>query len=323
MNRRTFLAGAASIAAASQISTQACFAADKGWKNVASGYHISGQAVEHIESNANAADIASWSTDGGLLLQQSLEKNKHLVVYRENCRLISVTGHSMYFTKDGATTHYDLKTAATSPYELPFTPVVFSQDGQWMAGLRSGQLPAVRNQRTGTITTLGAPNAIYQGEWRLFSFSYNGKWLVVAQGVRAYLFDLSKPDDPITLPDMNTDVRQVDISNDGRVVVMGGLDGQVYFYDRLRQKVTRELKLEGDLRSIAIDPINSLVLFGLSTPAKSLQSVPLPPVKERNQMPPAPVLWPNNDECWSVWIRGKVAVTGHLGGKLKLWKMQG
>ncbi len=323
MNRRQFCQLTAALPFALRAGTAA--AATPGWRPVLQLQHLNDIAVEQLDYHPQKKVLASWGTDGSLLVQTT--DRKSLLRLSEGTHLIGFSGQDFYYEQGGQVYQLSLdpkrnKGLGGSRYESPLSPVIFSPNGQWIAGLRSGQLPAVHNLKTGQLTTLGAPPAIYAAERRLFSFSSDGKWLAVAQGVRAYLWSLAKPEDALTLPDLESDVRQVQLSHDGRVAVMGGLDGQVLFYDRARQKTLRDLPLQCDLRCLSLDnsQLDSWLLVGSSIREKALYSVPLPPVRDTHQLPPNPTRWPCQEETWSCWLRGKQAVTGHTNGHLQIWQ---
>jgi WD40 repeat protein len=323
MNRRQFCQLTAALPF--MFKGTAAHSAAPGWRSVSQLQHLNDIAVEQLDYHPGKRALASWGTDGSLLLQ-TLDR-KTLLRLSEGTHLIGFMGQDFYYEQNGQVYQFSLdpklnKSLTGARYESPLSPVIFSPNGQWIAGLRSGQLPAVRNLKTGQLTTLGAPPAIYAGERRLFSFSSDGKWLAVAQGVRAYLWNLAKPEDPITLPDLDSDVRQIQLSHDGRVTVMGSLGGQVVFYDRVRQKWLRELPLQSDLRCLSLDnsQLDSWLLMGSSIKEKALYSVPLPPVRDTHQLPPNPTKWPCQEETWSCWLRGKTAVTGHTSGHLQIWQ---
>jgi hypothetical protein len=143
--------------------------------------------------------VVSWSTDGSLQILNNTNRSSVLAI-GSGCTLVGIQGKKLTYIDKGQVKHVDLSTMQTTPFRAILLPSLISPNGEWWAGLRDEKYPSVWNARTLKLVSLGTPQAFYRPENRLFAFSGDSKWVAVAQGVRAFLFNLEKPDDPIQIP---------------------------------------------------------------------------------------------------------------------------
>ena len=276
--------------------------------------------VEHIDYSPQYRILASWATDGSLQILNT--SNRSAILSRNGgCTLAGIQGQKLTYIDEREVKILSLKDLQTTPFRAVLPPNAISPNGEWWAGVRDEKFPAVWNLRKSRLATLGVPQAFYRAENRFFTFSGDSKWVAVAQGVRAFLFDLSKPDDPIQIPDQGGEVTCMRLSRDGRVLILGAMGGTVNVYDRLAGKSLRTVSFEGDVRALAIDQSKSLILVGTSDGANPLASFPWPNPKDARTLLADPVIWETGGQTWSCWLSGDTAITGHRAGKLKVWKL--
>jgi WD40 repeat protein len=316
MNRRQFNQTLLAALACPQLS----WAAPKSWKQVGELRHGSDINVEQIELSPDARAVASWATDGSLQIWH-LDLKRVVWARGDNTRLLGSNRKGFLLLDKGSLKQVDPKTGAETALTSSFEPNCISDNGEWWAGLQEQSNVMLFNTKTMRPQPLSTPPAVYKTEPRRFSFSPDGQWLAVAQGVRNVLWQLSKPDDPIVLDDLPGEISNVRLTKDARWVISGCLGGTLDFYNRLSPRQGQRVQYQGDIRSLSLDAPKNQLLVGCSDGTPYLALQPMPAWPKPSAMAAEPVSFGSPGEAWSVSLRSNQAASGHKSGLLRLWKL--
>ncbi|MBN9420011.1 hypothetical protein ABS71_07060 [bacterium SCN 62-11] len=295
-------------------------AAKPGWKLVQELRHSSDINVEQIDLAADGKTVASWASDGSLQLW-SLAQNKKLWGRSEKTWLLGTNRTHMVCVDNGQARRVALATGAEDVIPADIDPVAISANGEWWAGLRERTTIFLWNSKTMKLVPLSAPPVVaYRPEPRYYAFSEDGKWFAACQGVRVILWDISKPDDPITLKDQPGEITNVRLTRDATFVLAGSLGGTLDVYCRVNPKASQRASYGGDLRGLWLDGVNNRAMVGCSDNGLTLGIQQLPNWRKPSAYPSEPVKLPVQGETWSCCLREKMAASGHLQGLIKIWK---
>ncbi len=318
MRRREF--NQALLASAFTLLHGRSLAAKASWRLVKEMRHPADINVEQIDLAADGKTVASWASDGSLCLW-NIAQNKKLWSRTEKTWLLATNRTHMVCVDNGQVRRVALATGAEEVVPLDMEPVAISANGEWWAGMRERKTLFLWNTKTMKQVPLSAPPVVaYRPEPRYYSFSEDGKWFAATQGVRAILWDISKPDDPITLKDQPGEITNLRLTRDATFVLAGALGGSLDVYCRVNPKASQRASYGGDLRALWLDGRNNRAMVGCSDNGLTLGIQPLPNWRKPAAFPAEPVALPVQGETWSCSLRDKMAASGHLQGLIKIWK---
>ncbi|MBS2038393.1 WD40 repeat domain-containing protein [bacterium] len=295
-------------------------AANVSWKLVQELRHSSDINVEQIDLAADGKTLASWASDGSLSLW-NIAQNRRLWGRSEKTYLLGTNRTHMLCVDNGQTRRVVLATGAEEPYSAEFDPVGVSANGEWWAGTRERTTLMLWNSKTMKLVPLTAPPVVsYRPEPRYYAFSPDGKWFAATQGVRVVLWDINKPDDPITLKDQPGEITNLALTRDATFVLAGAMGGSLDIYCRVNPKASQRASYGGDLRALWLDGTANRAMAGCSDGGMTLGIQQLPDWRKPSAFPAEPVRLPVQGECWSCCLRDKMAASGHPQGLIKIWK---
>lgn len=295
-------------------------AANASWKMVREMRHPVDINVEQVDLAADGKTFASWASDGSLCLW-NIAQNKKLWSRTEKTWLLGTNRTHMVCVDNGQARRVALATGAEDVIPVDIDPVAISANGEWWAGTRERKTLFLWNSKTMKLVPLTAPPVVaYRPEPRYYAFSEDGKWFAATQGVRVILWDISKPDDPITLKDQPGEITNLRLTRDATFVLAGALGGTLDIYCRVNPKASQRASYNGDLRALWLDGPNNRAMVGCSDNGLTLGIQQLPNWRKPSTYPSEPVALPAQGETWSCSLRDKMAVSGHLQGLIKIWK---
>ena len=295
-------------------------AAVKKWKQMGELRHNSDINVEQVELSSDGKVLGSWATDGSLQIW-SLEQKRILWARGDSTRLLGSNSKGILLVDKGSLKSISPKDGSETAITSSFEPNRISANGEWWAGLQEQSNVMLYNTKNMRPQPLSTPPAVYKTEPRRFSFSPDGQWLVVAQGVRNVLWQISKPDDPIVLDDLPGEITNVILSKDARWVISGCVGGTLDFYNRLSPRQGQRVQYQGDIRSLSADFSKNQLLVGCSDGTPYLALQPMPAWPKPSAMAAEPLSFGSPGEAWSVSLRPGAAASGHKSGLLRLWKL--
>ncbi len=295
-------------------------AAKASWQMVQELRHGSDINVEQIDLAADGKTVASWASDGSLSLWNLARGNK-IWGRSEKTWLLATNRTHMTCVDNGQIRKVNLATGAEEVSPVDIDPVAISANGEWWAGTRERKTIFLWNSKTMKLVPLSAPPVVaYRPEPRYYSFSEDSKWFAACQGVRVILWDVSKPDDPITLNDQPAEITNLRLTRDATFVLAGAMGGTLDIYCRVNPKASQRASYGGDLRALWLDGANNRAMVGCSDNGLSLGIQPLPNWRKPSAFPTEPGPLPVQGETWSCCLRDKMAASGHVQGLIKIWK---
>ncbi len=318
MNRRQFNLGLLALSAT--VFQRSSLAAERGWQVEREFRHASDINVEQVECSPESQVLASWATDGSFSMW-NYKTNQLLFSRGDRTRLLGLRSKSLFFIDRDEAVKMNLADQAITPVRCPIDPVAISPDTEWWLGLRARSTPTLWNAKTGALKNLTAPPAVYRVEPRLSHFSEDGRWFCMAETVRAVLWHIDKPDDPIVIEDQPAEVTNIRLSRNADFIVLSALGGSLTMNHRTQaRRFSQKARYGGDLRGLWLDNSSHSLLVGASEGQPRLAVQRLPSLKKPSPLPAEPEPLGQGDEVWSCWMKGSLAVTGHRGGLVKLWR---
>lgn len=317
MNRRQF--NQSLMATGLYCLTRPVLGANPSWKVVSELHHSSDINVEQIELSPDGQCVAAWATDGSVSLW-NIAKQQKLWGRSEKTSLVSMSKTHMLCVDQGGIRQVALANGAENASDAGVDPVAISANGEWWAGLRERSTLMLWNSKTMRNQPLTAPPFIFKPEPRLFHFSEEGKWFAATQGVRCVLWEISKPDDPIVMPDMPKEITNLRLTREARLILQGAMGGTLQISNRLSPRDSQTAQYGGDIRGLWLDGAQNRVLVGCSDGGMPLGIQALPNLKKPSAVPSEPVRLPQVGETWSCCLKGKMAASGHPQGLIKIWK---
>lgn len=318
MNRREFHLGL--LATGFCLLDGRATAANRGsWKVVQELRHNSPMNVEHIEVSSDHQVLASWAVDGSLCAW-NLPKKSQILSRSERCSLGGFERKALVFNEGEEVKRLWLPSGEQTVVHASLQPSAISPGGEWWVGMRGPSAPTLWNLGTGKVVPLSAPPATYKTENRFFHFSEDAKWVVIAQGVRALLWRIDKPDDPMTLPDQPNEITTVRLTRNADLVLMGCLGGTLTVHNRANPRQNQQANIAGEVRGLGLDNAGHRVLIGRSDSPTPACVQELPWSRRRSPLAAEPQRWNVQEETWACWMSGNLAATGHPGGLIRVWK---
>lgn len=318
MNRREF--NQALLASGFCLLHGSARAANPSWKVAQELRHPSDINVEQLDLSWDGKTLASWATDGSLVLW-NLANQQKLWARGDSTTLIGTNRTHMICVDKGQARRVALANGAEDVIPAEIDPVAVSANGEWWAGLRERLTIVLWNSKTMKLVQLTAPPVVsWRPETRLYSFSEDGRWFAAVQGVRTILWQISKPDDPITLKDQPGEITNVRLTRDAAWILQGSMGGTLDIYNRANPRASQRVSSAGDLRALWLDSANHRAMVGWSESSVPLTIQGLPNLKKPSAMPAEPVKLPVQGDTWSCSLRNKMAASGHVQGLIKIWK---